>query len=149
MRRKVELYERIRRDQAEHGWGVRRLAREHRCHRRDVRQALANAVPPPRKRTARERPVLGPWVKLIDDILVADRKAPRKQRHTAHRIWQRLRDEGASVAEPTIRQYVRERKRALLAVTEGMVPQHHEPGEEAEVDTGESYIDFPDGLAKV
>ena len=46
--------------------------------------------------------------------LMADRDAPRKQRHTAKRIWQRLVDEhGADVAESTVRQYVRARKRAL------------------------------------
>lgn len=87
--RKVERYERIRRDHAQFGWGIRRLAREHRCHRRDVRQALESAVPPGRRSPARERPVLGPWVETIDSVLAADRRAPRKQRHTAHRISRR------------------------------------------------------------
>ena len=40
-----------------------------------------------RKRTERERPVVGPLIPFIDAILEADRKSPRKQRHTAHRIW--------------------------------------------------------------
>ena len=33
---------------------------------------------------------MGPLVPFIDAILEADRRAPRKQRHTAHRIWQRI-----------------------------------------------------------
>ena len=88
-------------------------------------------------------------MKFIDDILTNDRTVPRKQRHTAHRIWVRLREQGAVVAKPTIRQYVRERRRALYAVVQAMVPQHHEPGEEAEVDLSESLVDLPDGRKKV
>ena len=58
---------------------------------------------------------MGPLIAFIDAILEADRNAPRKQRHTAHRIWQRIQTEmpERKVAEVTIRQYVRERKREL------------------------------------
>jgi hypothetical protein len=67
--------------------------------------------------------------------LEGDQTAPRKQRHTAHRIWTRLVKEwDAKVAEPTVRRYVRERRRELFGVVEAMVPQVHQPGEEAEVD---------------
>ena len=148
--RKVELFERIRRDHLERGWSIRRLAREYRCHRRDVRQALASPVPPRRRATARERPVLGPWIAAIEAMLAADRTAPRKQRHTAHRIWTRLTSElGAVVAEPTVRQYVRERRHELGIVVEAMVPQVHAPGEEAEVDLSEALVEFPWGREKV
>jgi hypothetical protein len=148
--RKVELYERIRRDHAQHGWGLRRLAREHRCHRREVRQALCSAVPPIRRSSPRARPVLGPWLASIDAMLAADRAAPRKQRHTAHRIWTRLTTEhGATVAEATVRRYVRERRRELYGVVEAMVPQAHDPGDEAEVDLSEAVVEFPWGREKV
>src|SRR5450759_3690961 len=83
---KVELYERIRRDHVEQSWGIRRLAKEHRCHRREVRQALSSAVPPEGVMLNRARPVLGPWMPTIDGMLAEDQKAPRKQKHTAHRI---------------------------------------------------------------
>jgi len=64
---------------------------------------------------------------------------PKKQHHTARRVWTRLvSEEAAAVAESTVRQAVR-RIRAEIAQPEGeaMVPQVHQPGHEAEVDFGE------------
>jgi hypothetical protein len=80
-----------------------------------VREAVANAVPPARKVPARVRPKLAGAIPFIEAILEGDRKAPRKQRHTAHRIWQRVRRElsGVIVGESTVREYVRQRKVAL------------------------------------
>lgn len=135
---RVELFERIRRDNQREGMGVRALAHRYRVHRRTVRQALASATPPERKVAERTSPALGPYQGLIRGWLEADREVPPKQRHTAHRIWVRLRDEqGAAVAESTVRAYVAEVRFELAdhagAVT---VPQTHGPGEEAEVDFG-------------
>ncbi len=76
-RKKVELFEEIRREY-EFGVGtIKGVARKLREHRRMVRQALADAQPPARKRAAREWPVLRPLIPLIDGILEADRQAPR------------------------------------------------------------------------
>jgi transposase len=68
--------------------------------------------------------------------------APRKQRHTAKRIWQRLVDEhGADVAQSTVRDYVCARKREMgWPVGEVFVPQVHAPGVEAEVDWGQAEV---------
>ena len=86
---------------------MRALARRHRVHRRTVRQALAGAVPPARKLTPRPAPALDPYRATIRAWLTADLAAPRKQRHTARRVWQRLVDEhGATVSESTVRAYV-------------------------------------------
>jgi transposase len=137
---RVELFERIRRDRRVEGLSIRELAERHRVHRRAVRAALASAVPPPRKPYARRlRPALDAWAEVIDGWLVADRELPRKQRHTARRIWQRLVGEhGAQLAEVTVSRYVARRRIELgLDGVEVMVPQTHLPGAEAEVDFGE------------
>ncbi len=85
---RVKLFERIRRDREREGLSIRALAERHRVHRRTVRQALASALPPERRQPeGRPAPKLGPYRPLIDEWLLADREAPRKQRHTARRIW--------------------------------------------------------------
>ena len=102
---RVELFEQIRRDREREGLSIRALAERHAVHRRAVRQALAAALPPPLKPPERRpAPKLGPYRPLIDEWLKADREAPRKQRHTAKRVWQRLVDEhGAEVSERQVR----------------------------------------------
>jgi transposase len=143
MRSRVELFEQIRRDRDREGLSIHELARRHGVHRRTVRQALASPLPPPRKRPERRpAPKLGEYRALIDAWLVADRAAPRKQRHTARRVWERLRSEhGVEVSERQVRRYVRDRRRALGdVVDEVFVPLCHEPGAEAEVDWGEATV---------
>jgi transposase len=141
----VELFEQIRRDREREGLSIRALAGRHRVHRGAVRQALAAPLPPPRKRPERRpAPKLGPYRPLIDAWLKADREAPRKQRQTAKRVWQRLVEEqGAGVSERQLRRYVRARRRELgEPVVEVFVPQVHEPGVEAEVDWGEAEVEI-------
>lgn len=83
---RVELFEQIRREREREGLSLRALAAKYGVHRRTVRQALESAVPPPRKRpVGRPAPALGPYRPLIDSWLEADRRVPRKQRHTARR----------------------------------------------------------------
>ena len=135
---RVELYERIRRASRDEGLGVRALALRFRVHRRTVREALSSATPAERKVPERTSPALGPWQGTIRGWLSDDLTAPRKQRHTAHRVWERLTTEcGAEVAEATVRAYVAKVRFELdnhaRAVT---VPQTHGPGEQAEVDFG-------------
>jgi transposase len=108
-------FEQIRRDRDREGLSIRGLARRHGVHRRAVREALLSPVPlAKRSPVSRPAPKLGRYRAVIDEWLRADRDAPLKQRHTAKRIHQRLVDEhGADVAETTVRQYVRGRKRAM------------------------------------
>lgn len=151
-RSKVELFEKIRRDMRVEEVSIRELAQRHGVHRRTVRQALASAVPPPRKAYARRsRPAMDPYVEVIDSWLLGDQEVPRKQRHTARRIWQRLvAERGAQMAEVTVSRYVAHRKCELgLDQVEVTVPQSHAPGAEAEVDFGEFYATIAGVLIKV
>jgi len=151
-RSRVELFEAIRRDARLEGLSIRELAVRHGVHRRAVRQALKDAVPPPRREyPARARPAIGAWTQVIDAWLIADRDVPRKQRHTARRVWQRLVTEhGATVAEVTVSRYVARRRVELgLDRVEVNVPQTHPAGAEAEVDFGEFYTWVGSAMVKV
>jgi hypothetical protein len=154
-RDKVSLYAQIREDRRQLGLGVRALARRHGVHRRVVREALASPVPAPRKVPVRKAPVRESVAGLIDVMLREDLDAPRKQRHTARRIWQRLRDEhDAAVSYSYVCQYAGARRaeieaeaRAAAGSVEGFVPQAKEPGAEAEVDFGQVSIVLADDVA--
>lgn len=87
---------------------------------------------------------MGPLVGFVDAILIADRKAPRKQRHTAHRIYRRLGKEmpDHKVSESSVRRYVSKRKVELgWTQRETCVPQSYDWGVEAQVDWYEAYAD--------
>src|SRR6266478_744152 len=119
-RDKVELYARIREDHRQLGLGVRALARKHGVHRRMVREALASPAPPPRKTPVRQSPVLDAVAELIEVMLREDLDAPRKQRHTARRIWQRLRDEhDAAVSYSYVCKYAGRRRAEIEAERRG------------------------------
>jgi transposase len=139
---RVETFEQIRRDRDREGLSIRALAVRHGVHRRAVRQALVAPLPAVKRRpVSRPAPKLGPYRGLIDSWLDGDRDAPRKQRHTARRIWERLRDEhAADVAERTVREYVHGRRRERGEGVQAFVPQVHAAGVEAEVDWGEAHV---------
>lgn len=138
----MEQFEQIRRDHAREGLSIRELAKRHGVHRRAVRQALESAIPPPKRAPeSRPAPKLGAYRAIVDEILRVDRDAPRKQHHTARRIWQRLVEEyGAEVSERQVCRYVHERRRELGDVGEVFVPLISDAGIEAEVDWGQATV---------
>lgn len=140
----MELFEEIRKAHDREDLSIRALASRFAVHRRVVRQALRSPIPPPRKAVVRPSPLLDPWKATIDQWLAADDKVPRKQRHTARRVFQRLIEEhGADIGESTVRRYVAEAKaHHPVALAQVNVPQSHPAGEEAEVDFGQISFKF-------
>jgi len=89
----VELYARVRRAALVEGKSQRTVAREFGLARKTVRKMLAYSVPPGYQRQQPvRRPKLGPWLGVIDAILKDDKTRPAKQRHTAKRIFERLKE---------------------------------------------------------
>jgi len=135
---KVEVYARVRRAVQVDGMSIRQAAREFGLSRKTIRKMLAYSVPPGYERKKPVlRPKLGPWLGIIDQILEDDKSQPKKQRHTAKRIRDRLKDEHSFGGGYTIvKDYVRE---ARLRHKEVFVPLAHPPGD-AQVDFGEALV---------
>jgi transposase len=114
----------------------RETAKEFGLARETVRKMLRYAVPPGyRRQQPARRPKLDAWVGTIDQILEDDKARSKKQRHTAKRIFERLRDEHRYTGGYTIvKDYVRLRK---LSQREMFVPLEHPPGD-AQADFGEA-----------
>ena len=112
MKGKIDLYAKIRH---EYRWGVgtiRGLAEMFKVHRRLVRDALDNPLPPKRKIPLRQHTSLASGIPLIDFLLLADRDVPYSQKHSAPSIHHQIQSElaGLRVAGSTVRGYVRKRK---------------------------------------
>jgi transposase len=135
---KVELYGRVRRAVLVDGVSQRTAAREFGISRKSVRKMVAFSVPPGYQRQQPvKRPKLGPWVGVIDAILEDDKQRPAKQRHTAKRVWERLREEHRFTGGYTIvKDYLRS---SMLAGREMFVPLTH-PAGEAQADFGEALV---------
>ena len=136
----VNEKERIRRAYYIEGKSIRQIQRETGHHRETIRKALEDgAVPEYQLKQSRPSPVLDPVKPIIDRWLLEDEQRPRKQRHTARRIYERLTTEyGFTGSESTVRRYVgqcRKRKRARL-----FIPLAYTPGHIAQVDFGEAQV---------
>lgn len=134
----MELYKRVRRAYYVEGMSIREAARVFGIHRNTVRRMLQYSAPPgyQRKQPPR-RPKLDPYTGIIDQILEQDLLLPKKQRHTAQRIFERLRDEhGFSGKYTIVKDYVRERR---TYTQEMFVPLTHPPGH-GQADFGEALV---------
>ena len=134
----MEVYARVRRAVQVDGMSIRQAAREFGLSRKTVRRMLQFSVPPgyERKKPV-QRPKLGPWLGVIDQILVDDQTQPKKQRHTAKRIWDRLKAEhGFAGGYTVVKDYVRQ---ARVQQKEVFVPLAHPPGD-AQADFGEAVV---------
>ena len=117
---RVDVYLRVRRAVIVEGISIREAARTFGLHRDTVRKMLAYSAPPGyRRQVPQRRPKLEPFASIIDHILEGDHQVPTKQRHTAKRIFERLRDEyGFAGGYTIVKDYVREhRRRAMPSAT--------------------------------
>ena len=135
---KVDVYLRVRKAVMVEGMSIREASRVFGLHRDTVRKMLAYSVPPGyRRQSSPKRPKLEPFTGVIDRILEDDLRRLRKQRHTAKRIFERLRDEyGFGGGYTTGKDYVRENRRQTK---EMFVPLSHPPGH-AQCDFGEAQV---------
>ena len=132
----VEVYAAVRQFVFIEGCSRRESARFFGLSRDTVARMCRFSVPPGYTRTkAPPKPKLGPLLPVIDAILGADKQAPAKQRHTAKRIFERLRAEhGYAGGYTAVKDYVKISKGLSL---EPFVPLAHPPGL-AQVDFGEA-----------
>ena len=134
----MDLYLKVRHAHFEDGLSGRQIARDFGISRDSVSKMLAYSEPPGYRRTSPiKRPKLDPYVAQIDSWLAEDKTRPRKQRHTAKRIFERLRDECRYDGGYTIvKDYVRAQKRGSR---EMFVPLSHPPGH-GQADFGEALV---------
>ncbi len=147
----MDQYELIRTAHFKYGKGVREIAREYGHSRKTVRKALKGMTPRYRREKEPHHPVMGRYREMIDRWLIEDQKQPRKQRHTANRVYRRLATECDFVGgESTVRRYVRLRRADLgIGKNEPMVPMAYAVESGAEVDWGEIRLRIGDTVQKV
>lgn len=136
----MELWTEVRRRVLTGGLSRRQAAREYQLNYRTVAKICEHVEPPGyRKAAARKRPKMAVYLPRIAEILEADKKAPKKQRHTAKRIFARLREEhGYDGSYESVKEAVREYRQGHQEV---FLPLSHPPGE-AQVDFGYAYVDL-------
>jgi transposase len=143
----MEQWHTIRKRVLVEGVSKRQIMRETGLHFKTLNKILNHSWPPGYRRTAPVRkPKIGPFVGYIAEILEQDKTLPKKQRHTIHRIWQRLTTEHGFTGGYTI---VGEAVRALRQKgREVFMPLVHRPGE-AQVDFGQGLVKMDGVLRKV
>jgi transposase len=122
---------------------IRQIARERHHSRDTVKEALTDPSSSEYDlQGSRDCPVMGSYQETIDRWLLGDQKRPRKQRHTAHRIYERLRDEHQfQGSESTVRRFVRLRKEALqIGRPDVFIPLEFGPGQDGQADFGEAKV---------
>jgi transposase len=141
----MRWWEQIRQRVLREGVSQREVLRETGLHWLTLKKVLEHPEPPGyRRREPRAQPKLGPYVGRIQEILDADQAMPRRQRHTAQRIFERLREEGYPGGYTQVRLKVRELKQRRQEV---YVPLQHDPGE-AQVDVGQALVKQGEKLRK-
>jgi len=135
----MEWWTQIRRRVLVDGVSKRQIQRETGIHWQTLKKVLTNSSPPGYQMVRqRPEPKIGPFKERIAHIIESDKDAPKKQRHTAKKIHDRLRQEGYTGGYTQVKEAVREIKKTKKEV---FVPLIHRPGE--------AQVDFGHALAKI
>lgn len=139
---KVDQYSYIRTAHRVYSKKIREIARETGHSKNTIKKVIRGEYYGYKQRANQPYPVLGPYVNIIDKWLTNDKTQPKKQRHTAVRIYRRLkREHGFSGSETTVRKYVKEAKLRLgLCGQQAFIPCEPTIGGEAEVDWGTCHV---------
>ncbi len=124
------------------GKAIRQIERETGHSRQAIRRALSNQPPPLTSATSsafRSAPIFGPFLARVEALITENDSLPRKQRYTAHRIFEIIQDEGYQGCESRVRQHIATWKEAHHP-PELFLPLEFEPGQDAQVDWGEGYV---------
>ena len=135
----MKKWEEIRHKVLREGVSKRQIMRDEKIHRKTLEKILGNSTPPGyRMKKPRKRPKIGPFEDRIREILKEDKnpKIPKKQRHTAKKIFERLRNEGYTGGATQVKEAVR---RIRQTQAEPFMPLTHRPGE-AQVDFGYALV---------
>jgi len=146
MYRNMNDWAEIRRRVLVDGVSRRQILRETGMHRLTLKKILEHSEPPGyRQQQPRPQKKLGAFIERIKQILKDDQALPRKQRHTAKRIWERLQEDGFTGGYTVVKDAVRELTQKTQEV---FVPLQHRPGE-AQVDFGYALVKVNGQLRKV
>jgi transposase len=136
----VEDYEVIRRAYFIEGLSIRAINRSLGYDRETIRKAIVSPTPQPYQLSEpRPAPVLGPYRERIKELLDESDKMPRKQRFTAHKIYQMIRDEGYQGSEGGVHNYVSQ-QRVKHGCRKAYIPLEFDAGQDAQADWGEATV---------
>jgi transposase len=144
--RNMDQWAEIRQRVLVDGESKRTILRETGMHWTTLEKILSESEPADYQlRQPRPKPVIGPYLEQIQQILKEDRHAPRKQRHSAMRIFKRIRDAGYVGGYTQVKEAVNELRQTSQEV---FMPLLHKPGE-AQVDFGHAYVKEHGALKEV
>jgi transposase len=141
----MELWTKIRLQVEREGVSIREIQRQTGLHFNTIKKILAHPSPPEFQCPERAKPKIGPYWERIAGILYSDKSMPKKQRHTAKKIFEVIQAEGYEGGYTAVKDAVRELKRTTGEV---FVPLIHRPGE-AQMDFGQALVKMGGVLRKV
>ncbi len=135
----VELREHIRRGYYLDHKSIRQLAEETGHSRETISRVISESPPdaPRRQQRKKPAPVFGPFQPRIDELMERNERLPKKQRYTAHKIFEVLQSEGYQGCESRVRQYIAAWRR-MHEAPDVFLPLEFEPGQDAQCDWGEA-----------